>query len=427
MDALATTYRDEAANVVASLIRQGASFDQAEDAVREAFAVAAVVWARDGVPAVPGGWIATTAKRKLLDRLRRERRRGDKERSTSDGSSWGADPAAAQDDRLWLIFTCCHPALGLDTRVALTLHSVCRLTTAQLASAFLVSEPAMAQRLVRAKRKIASAGIPFVVPDADDLAARLDAVLATVYLAFTTGYDAVAGGDADAADLCAEAIRLARLLRSEMPNDADIVGLLALLLLGDARRDARVDDHGEIVLFDDQDRDRWHHDQITEGLRLVEAAPAIGPVGHYWLQAAIAAEHVAAARPDARDWRRICGLYRWLSDRTGGSAVVELNRAIAESMLYGPDVALARLEPLGARLANYQYFHAAAADFHARSGDDERARCSYRRAIDLTTEPAARRSLQRALERLDGRPGAGRSDDLVGDVQGSAHRDGRSS
>lgn len=282
MDELAATFRAEAARVVAHLLRFGATLDQAEDAVQEAFAVAVVAWPRDGVPAIPGGWIATTAKRKLLDRFRRERRRVDKERAATD-STWGADPAEMEDDRLRLIFTCCHPSLALETRVALTLQSVCRLSTTQLAHAFLVTEAAMAQRLVRAKRKIGAAGIPFASPEVDELAPRLQAVLATVYLAFNTGYSAVATEETATVDLCDEAIRLARLLRTEMPNEADVAGLLALMLLQHARRDARVDERGDLVLFDDQDRSRWNDRLIAEGLGLVQTATAIGPVGQYWL------------------------------------------------------------------------------------------------------------------------------------------------
>ena len=403
MDAVIETFRRESGRVLASLIRRGAGFDLAEDAVQEAFAVALEVWAREGVPARPGAWITTTAKRRLIDRLRREARRQQLETVSSAAQTHPVDPAEGEDDRLRLIFTCCHPALSTETRVALTLHSVCGLATAEIAAAFLVSEATLAQRLVRAKRKIAVAGIPFTVPQGEELGSRLGAVLATVYLVFNAGYDSVAdtgrsqGGETE---LCGEAIRLARLLRFEMPKEPEVAGLLALMLLHDARRPARTDDHGELVLLDDQDRSRWNREQIAEGLRLVERAPHLGPVGQYWIQAAIAAEHVAPSEAGHRDWHRICALYDRYVHYSRGSPVVELNRAIAVSMAHGPANALVLLEPLRGRLDGYSYFHAALADVRSRSGDRDGAAAAYRTAIRLASSDAGRRSLTRALERL---------------------------
>jgi RNA polymerase sigma-70 factor (ECF subfamily) len=397
------TFRRESGRVLASLIRRGASFDLAEDAVQEAFTVAVEVWARDGIPARPGAWITTTAKRRLIDRLRREARRQELEKVLSAVPTHPLDPAEQEDDRLQLIFTCCHPALSAETRVALTLHSVCGLATPQIAAAFLVSDVTLAQRLVRAKRKIAVAGIPFSVPQGEELGPRLGAVLATVYLVFNAGYDAVADSgrtQAGETELCGEAIRLARLLQFEMPKEPEVAGLLALMLLHDARRAARTDDDGDLILLDDQDRTRWNREQIAEGLRLVRRAAHLGPVGQYWIQAAIAAEHVAPPETGDRDWHRICALYNQYVDYSRGSPVVELNRAIAVSMAHDAATGLALLEPLHDRLATYPYFHAALADLRSRTGDRDGAAAAYRTAIRLASNDASRRSLTRALERL---------------------------
>jgi RNA polymerase sigma-70 factor (ECF subfamily) len=402
MDAVSETFRGESGRVIASLMRRGASLDLAEDAVQEAFAVATEVWERDGIPPQPGAWIATTAKRRLIDRLRRETMREDRERFLSVLQTMPDDPAEHEDDRLRLMFTCCHPALPPDGRVALTLRSVCGLPVAAIAAAFLVSETTLAQRLVRAKRKIAVARIPFTMPADDELGARFDAVMATVYLVFNAGFDAVvdAGRKHSGIELCAEAIRLGRLLVFQMPKEAEALALLALMLLHDARRDARMDANGDLVLLDDQDRSRWHREQIAEGLALVERAPRLGTVGQYWLQAAIAAEHVGPTHAGARDWQRIATLYERYREHTGGSPIVELNRVIAVSMVEGPEVALAQLEPLRQQLHSYSYFHAAVADVRARAGDRAGAQEAYREAITLTPTEAGRRSLTRALERL---------------------------
>jgi RNA polymerase sigma-70 factor, ECF subfamily len=402
MDAVSDTFRGESGRVIASLMRRGASLDLAEDAVQEAFAVATEVWERDGIPPQPGAWIATTAKRRLIDRLRRETMREDRERFLSVLQTMPDDPAEHEDDRLRLMFTCCHPALPPDGRVALTLRSVCGLPVAAIAAAFLVSETTLAQRLVRAKRKIAVARIPFTMPADDELGARFDAVMATVYLVFNAGFDAVvdAGRKHSGIELCAEAIRLGRLLVFQMPKEAEALALLALMLLHDARRDARMDANGDLVLLDDQDRSRWHREQIAEGLALVERAPRLGTVGQYWLQAAIAAEHVGPTHAGARDWQRIATLYERYREHTGGSPIVELNRVIAVSMVEGPEVALAQLEPLRQQLHSYSYFHAAVADVRARAGDRAGAQEAYREAITLTPTEAGRRLLTRALKRL---------------------------
>jgi RNA polymerase sigma-70 factor, ECF subfamily len=402
VDAVTETFRLESGRVRAALIRLGAGFDLAEDAVQEAFEVATLVWARDGIPERPGAWITTTARRRLIDRLRRETLRRDRERLLSAMAEVEADPANRDDDRLRLIFTCCHPALGIEAQVALTLHSVCGLATRDIAAAFLVPGATLAQRIVRAKRKIAVAGIPFAVPPAHELGRRMDSVLATVYLVFNAGYDGLTDPQAmgPGHDLSQEAIRLGRLLRFEMPTEPEVTGLLALMLLHDARQGTRADADGTPVLLADQDRTLWNRDQIAEGLRLVARAPQLGEVGQYWLQAAIVAEHLAPPTAAERNWHRICALYDRYLEHSGGSPVVALNRAIAIGQAQGPEPALALVEPLRASLYGYPRFHAALADLLARSGDVPGARLAYRAAIDLTRSQARRGSLQRAADRL---------------------------
>jgi RNA polymerase sigma factor (sigma-70 family) len=408
---LESVFRDEARQVVAGLIRRGSTIDQAEDAVQEAFTVAAVVWAQDGLPPRPGAWIATTAKRRLIDRLRREARRGDKE-MLSQLSAGPADFDVGEDDRLRLIFTCCHPALSLEARVALTLRAACGLTTGQVADLFVVTESTMAQRLVRAQRKIAVARIPFAIPTPDDLGPRLSAVLAVVYTVFTTGYNAVTDGDnggsglnedQNRSPLCDEAIRLGRLLRLLMPREAEVASLLALLLLHHARRRARIDSNG-IVLFDDQDRSRWDRNDTSEGLVLVEQAPGIGPVGQYWLQAAIAAEHMAPPSSAERNWHRIAVLHQRLVDHSQGSPMVRLNHAIAVSMAEGteegPLHGLVLLDGIGERLDGYSGYHAARADCLARTGRPVEASAAYDRAIETAASDRARQSLTAARGKL---------------------------
>ena len=401
MEPIGDVFRRESGRIVASLIRFCGDFDLAEDAMQDAFLVASDAWARDGVPDNPGAWLVTTAKRRLIDRLRRDTRRDDKEALVARVQKMPVDPADREDDLLRLVFTCCHPALALDARVALTLRTVCGLTTAGIAAAFLVPEATMGQRLSRAKHKIRVTALPYRIPEPDELAGRIGAVLSVVYLVFNAGYNAASAAPAEARALCAEAIGLARLLDVLIPNKPEVMGLLALMLLHDARRAARTDSTGRVVLLDDQDRAAWDRAKVAEGLRLVERAPRLGPVGQYWLQAAIAAEHVAPSTAGARDWQRICSLYDRLVDQTGGSPVVRLNRAVAVSMVDGPDVALAQLDPLRERLDGYVFFHSVEADLLVKTGRPGRAAAAYRRAIALAAGDAQRAALSEALENLD--------------------------
>lgn len=391
-------FRSSSGAITASLIRYCGDFDLAEDAVQEAFIVAVEHWARDGVPPNPGGWIATTAKRRLIDRLRREQRRRDKEGLVNRVEAMPDDPGNNDDDRLRLIFTCCHPALPLDVRVALTLRTVCGLNTQQIAEAFLVSDATMAKRLVRGRRKIKVAAIPYQVPAPEELSGRLAAVLAVVYLVFNSGYAAVAAHDGDRVHLCDEAIRLARQLDLLVPKEPEIMGLLAMMLFHHARASARTDDHGDLVLLADQDRSRWDSARIDEALRLVEAAPAHGPVGQYWIQAAIAAEHTGPADAARTNWRRVVALYDLLVEQTQGSEIVQLSRAIALAEADGPAAGLAALEPLAGRLANYSYFHAARADMQRRAGEHHIAIAAYEQALIFATSEAQRASLEAALK-----------------------------
>ena len=393
-------FRSSSGAITASLIRFCGDFGLAEDAVQEAFIIALKVWESEGIPLNPGGWIATTAKRRLIDRLRSDSRRRDREQVVAKVSTMPDDLDDNSQDRLRLLFTCCHPALSLDVRVALTLRTVAGLSTAQIADAFLVSEATMAKRLGRGKRKIQIASLGYEVPAPDALEARLPAVLAVVYLVFNSGYDAVARSDADSVHLIGEAMRLARSLDLLIPNEPEIKGLLALILLHSARSNARLD-NGALVLLAEQDRATWDQDQIDEALSLVVLAPRLGGVGQYWLQAAIAAEHIGPASPSDKNWRRIVSLYDRLVEQTNGSPVVQLNRAIALSEAHGPAAGLAAAEPLRDHLVNYPYFYAAIADFHKRAGDNRAAALSYRQAISLTTSAAHRESLTTALDEVE--------------------------
>ncbi len=401
-------FRVERAAVLATLIRHLGDFQLAEDAVQDAFAAAVATWPHAGVPANPGAWITVTARRKAIDRLRRERATADRASRLAELARLDAqehqpelDDSAVVDDRLRLIFTCCHPALGLPARVALTLKLLGGLTTAQIARAFLVSEPTMAQRLVRAKRKIAEARIPYRVPSDESLPDRLSGVLSVVYLIFNEGYAACDGDTLVRGELCSEAIRLGRLLRKLMPDDAEVWGLLALMLLHDARRTARVDRHGRFVALDAQDRSCWDRGRIREGLGTLDAALALRRPGPYQLQAAIAALHVQAPSAAQTDWSQIADLYGALA-RLAPSPVVEVNRAVAVAFARGPHAGLELLAPLLAEpaLERYQPLYSAHAELLARVGDRDGASLAYERALALSGNAVQRAEVERRLAEL---------------------------
>ena len=395
-------YRAESRAVLATLIRMLGDFDLAEEALHEAFRAALEQWPRDGVPANPRAWLVSAGRFKAIDALRRQARFEALDPEAHDAAVADAplDTGSVEDDRLRLIFTCCHPALAQETRIALTLREVCGLATDEIAAAFLVPTPTLAQRIVRAKGKIRGARIPYEVPSKEQLPERLDSVLRVIYLIFNEGYAASTGASLMRADLSAEAIRLGRLLAQLLP-EPEVLGLLALMLLHDARRAARMAATGELVLLDEQDRSLWNRAQIEEGAALVERALASRRFGAYALQAAIAAVHSEAADPAATDWSEIVGLYDVLLSLEP-SPIVELNRAVAVAMRDGAEAGLRLIDAILERgdLLDYRFAHAARADMFRRLSRPAEARTAYERALSLTRQETERRFLMRRLEEL---------------------------
>jgi RNA polymerase sigma-70 factor (ECF subfamily) len=399
-------YRRDSRRVLATLIRLLGDFERAEEGLHEAFRAAVEKWPSEGVPQNPVAWLVSAGRFKSIDKQRREARfehledRPDVADSLADQTT-PLEQELLEDDRLRLVFTCCHPALAPDAQVALTLREVCGLATEEVAAAFLTPAPTLAQRIVRAKSKIRDAGIPYEVPAREALPERLESVLRVVYLVFNEGYLASRGDSATRADLSSEAIRLGRLLLDLLP-EPEVRGLLALMLLHESRREARADEEGELILLDEQDRGRWDRDMIREGSELVrQALSARRPPGPYAIQAAIAAVHAEAPTPGDTDWREIVGLYEILMALTP-SPIVALNRTVAVAMLEGPEAGLAQLDALlaGGELDRYQLAHAARADFCRRLGRRAEASAAYERAIELTEQGPARRFLEKRLAAL---------------------------
>ena len=399
-------YRSESRRILATLIRLLGDFELAEDALHDAFAAALERWPREGVPANPRAWLVSTGRFKAIDAMRRRARFDASQAALAEQLDAGtsdapvSDDEGVEDDRLRLIFTCCHPALQPDARVALTLREVCGLTTEEIARAFLTAPPTLAQRIVRAKAKIRDAHIPYQVPSPTDLPDRLDTVLQVIYLVFNEGYSASSGASLTRSDLSGEAIRLGRLLIELLP-EPEVVGLLALMLLQESRRVARTSPTGELILLENQDRSLWNREQIAEGKALVERALSSRRFGPYTLQAAIAAVHAEAPNAAATDWAQIVGLYGLLA-RVEPSPVVELNRAVAVAMRDGPLAGLDLIDAILARgdLADYHLAHSARADLCRRLGRTAEARASYERALALTRQEPERRFLERRLAEL---------------------------
>ncbi len=403
-----TVFRQESGRIIATLIRLAGSFDRAEEAMQEAFASAIANWPAKGVPDNPGAWITAVAHRKLIDQGRRERIRREKQdaiqyetptiQQPEADALFGGATMTYPDDRLRLIFTCCHPALNREAQVALTLRTLGGLTTPEIARAFLLPEPTLAQRLVRAKRKIQQANIPYEVPPRSQLEERLAPVQGVIYLVFNEGYSATAGDSLIRRELCAEAIRLGKTLCELLPNEPENLGLLALMLLHDSRRDARIDQQGQLVTLEDQDRALWDQERIQEGLALVNRALPMRRIGSYQLQAAIVALHAEAHSPDQTDWAQIAALYQELL-RISPSPVVALNHAVAVAMSRDLEEGLEQIDRVGAAggLEQYHLFHAARADILRRLGRREAAVGAYQEALRLATNNVEQSYLRRRL------------------------------